>query len=39
MGSNYETIGNLIVKIGSNVLVVILNYVFSKLLVFHKDEA
>lgn len=39
VGSNYETIGNLIVKIGSNVLVVILNYVFSKLLVFRNDEA
>lgn len=38
MGSDYETIGNLIVKIGSNVLVVILNYVFSKLLVFRKDK-
>ena len=39
MGSDYETIGNLIVKIGSNILVVILNYVFSKLLVFRKDKA
>ena len=39
MGSDCETIGNLIVKIGSNILVVILNYVFSKLLVFRKDEA
>lgn len=39
MGSDYETIGNLMVKIGSNVLVVILNYVFSKLLVFRKDKA
>lgn len=39
MGSNYETVGNLIVKVGSNVLVVILNYVFSKLLVFRKDRS
>ena len=38
VGSDYETIGNLIVKIGSNILVVILNYVFSKLLVFRKDK-
>lgn len=38
MGSDYETIGNLIVKIGSNILVVILNYEFSKLLVFRKDK-
>ena len=37
-GSSYEVIGNLIVKIGSNVLVVILNYIFSKLLVFRKDK-
>ena len=39
VGSNYETVGNLIVKVGSNVLVVILNYVFSKLLVFRKDRS
>ena len=39
VGSNYETVGNLIVKVGSNILVVILNYVFSKLLVFRKDKA
>lgn len=39
MGSDYETIGNLIVKIGSNILVIVLNYVFSKLLVFRKDKA
>lgn len=38
MGSDYETIGNLIVKIGSNILVIVLNYVFSKLLVFRKDK-
>ena len=39
VGSNYETVGNLIVKVGSNVLVVILNYVFSKILVFRKDRS
>ena len=39
VGSNYETVGNLIVKVGSNILVVILNYVFSKLLVFRKDRS
>lgn len=39
MGSDYEVIGNLIVKIGSNILVIVLNYAFSKLLVFRKDKA
>lgn len=37
-GSQYEVIGNLVVKIGSNCLVIIFNYVFSKLFVFKKTK-
>lgn len=36
-GSQYETMGNLAVKVASNVLVIILNYIFSKLIVFKNN--
>lgn len=36
MGSQNETFANLCIKLFSNVLVIVLNYVFSKLFVFKK---